>query len=84
MVFPFSKNDDIVMLVVIFITTKLIEDGGLKYLKSTVKKTINDLCLCYVVILPIDSSCRIATVEIEEYSGNKLLNILFCFIHYFT
>ena len=40
MVFPFSMNDDIVMFVVIFITTKLIEDGGLKYLKSAVDKTM--------------------------------------------
>ena len=41
MVFPFSMYDDIVMLVVIFITTKLIEDGGLKYLKSAVNKNNN-------------------------------------------
>ena len=40
MVFPFSMYDDIVMLVVISITTKLIEDGGLKYLKSEVDKTM--------------------------------------------
>ena len=40
MVFPFSMYDDIVVLVVIFMTTKLIEDGGLKYFKSAVDETM--------------------------------------------
>ena len=45
MFFPFSMYDDNVMLVVISIATKLIEDGGLKYLKSAVDKTMIKICL---------------------------------------